>query len=91
MRLQRCTIMDDAVVKAHTWINSAIIGWKSVIGAWVRLEQFTASDITMQVRIEGVTVLGEDVTVRDELFINGAKVLPHKELGDNVPTPTIIM
>ena len=45
----------------------------------------------MQVRIEGVTVLGEDVTVSDEVYINGAKVLPHKSLGENVPTPTIIM
>jgi mannose-1-phosphate guanylyltransferase len=45
----------------------------------------------VQVRIEGVTVTGEDVTISDELFINGAKVLPHKSLGENVPSPTIIM
>ncbi len=46
---------------------------------------------TAKVRIEGVTVLGEDVTVSDELYINGAKVLPHKSLSENVPTSVIIM
>ena len=45
----------------------------------------------MQVRVEGVTVLGEDVTVSDELFINGARVLPHKALSESVPTPAILM
>ena len=44
-----------------------------------------------QVRVEGVTVLGEDVTVSDELFINGARVLPHKALSESVPTPAILM
>ncbi len=42
-------------------------------------------------RIEGVTVLGEDVTVSNELFLNGARVLPHKSLSESVPTPAIIM
>jgi hypothetical protein len=31
-----------------------------------------------QARIENATVLGEDVQVGDEIWINGAKVLPHK-------------
>ena len=39
----------------------------------------------------GVTVLGEDVKVADELYLNGAKVLPHKSIKASVPTPTIIM
>jgi mannose-1-phosphate guanylyltransferase len=47
--------------------------------------------MVLQVRIEGVTVLGEDVTVSDELYINGAKVLPHKSLSESVPTSVIIM
>ena len=34
-----------------------------------------------QVRMEGVSVLGEDVTVKDELYINGGRILPHKEIG----------
>jgi mannose-1-phosphate guanylyltransferase len=35
--------------------------------------------------------LGEDVTVKDEVYINGGKVLPHKSIKDNVETPQIIM
>jgi mannose-1-phosphate guanylyltransferase len=38
-----------------------------------------------------VTVLGEDVQVSDEVYLNGAKVLPHKGISTNVPVPSIIM
>ena len=44
-----------------------------------------------QVRMENVTVLGEDVIVNDEIYINGGKVLPHKSIGNSVPEPQIIM
>ena len=44
-----------------------------------------------QVRMENVTVLGEDVIVNDELYLNGASVLPHKSIGESVPEPRIIM
>jgi len=29
-------------------------------------------------------VLGEDVKIKDELFINGCSVLPHKTISQNV-------
>jgi len=45
----------------------------------------------MQSRLDGVTVLGEDVQVSDEIYLNGAKVLPHKGISANVPTSAIIM
>lgn len=76
-RLQRCTLMEGCVVKSHAWIKSAIVGWRCTIGAWARLE--------------GITVLGEDVVVKDELYLNGARVLPHKSIKASVPEPTIIM
>jgi mannose-1-phosphate guanylyltransferase len=53
--------------------------------------KFSTCFLYKQVRIEGVTVLGEDVTVKDELYLNGARVLPHKSISDSVPEPTIIM
>lgn len=77
VRLQRCTVMEGSVIKNNCWINSAIIGWRCTVGAWSRLD--------------GVTVLGEDVQVSDEVYLNGAKVLPHKGISANVPTPAIIM
>ena len=41
--------------------------------------------------MENVCVLGEDVAVKDELYLNGARVLPHKSIAANVPEPDIIM
>eukprot|EP00039_Didymoeca_costata_P018700 m.334595 g.334595 ORF g.334595 m.334595 type:complete len:360 (-) comp17394_c0_seq1:144-1223(-) len=76
-RLQRCTLLESSTVKSHAWVKSSIIGWRSTVGAWARLE--------------GVTVLGEDVKVADELYLNGARVLPHKSLKTSSPDPVIIM
>lgn len=75
--IKRCTILRDATIKSHSWLDSCIVGWKCVVGRWVRLEN--------------VTVLGEDVIVKDEIYINGGKVLPHKAISDSVPEPQIIM
>lgn len=75
--LRRCTILAGATVKSHTWLDSCIIGWRSVVGCWVRMEN--------------TTVLGEDVIVKDELYINGGQVLPHKSISTSVPDPQIIM
>lgn len=41
--------------------------------------------------MEGVCVLGEDVHVKDEIYLNGAKVLPHKSLSASIPEPNIVM
>lgn len=49
------------------------------------------SSLCLQVRMENVTVLGEDVIVTDELYLNGANVLPHKSINESVPEPRIIM
>lgn len=70
--------MKGVHIKAHSWINNSIVGWRSSIGKWVR--------------VEGVSVFGEDTHVRDELFINGVSVLPHKSVTENVTqSGTIIM
>lgn len=41
--------------------------------------------------MEGVTVLGSDVTIKDEIYINGARILDHKTIKDSVPEPSIVM
>lgn len=75
--IKRCTILRGARVRSHSWLESCIIGWRCVVGRWVRMEN--------------VSVLGEDVTVKDELYINGGRILPHKSISDSVPEPQIIM
>ena len=75
--VSRTTLLDGAHVKSHAWIHSSIVGWRSTVGQWVRMEN--------------VSVLGEDVQIQDELYINGARILPHKSISSSVPDPQIIM
>ena len=41
--------------------------------------------------MENVSVLGEDVIIEDELYVNGARILPHKAIASSVAEPQIIM
>uniref|UniRef100_A0A915EM91 Nucleotidyl transferase domain-containing protein n=1 Tax=Ditylenchus dipsaci TaxID=166011 RepID=A0A915EM91_9BILA len=77
VRVQNSTILSDTIIRNHSFINSSIIGRKCSIGRWVR--------------IENECVIGEDVVVKDELYLNGAQVLPHKSIASSVPEPVIIM
>ncbi|CAF0879675.1 unnamed protein product [Rotaria sp. Silwood1] len=75
--LKNCTVLADSLIKSHSWISNCIIGWRCTIGKWVRMEN--------------TTVLGLDVSVRDELFINGGVILPHKEISESVSEPKILI
>ncbi|KAJ3313880.1 mannose-1-phosphate guanyltransferase [Boothiomyces sp. JEL0838] len=77
VRLKDAVIMGGANIKDFAWINKSIIGWHSSVGRWTRIDE--------------ITVLGEDVHVKDEIFTNGATVLPHKSVGANISTPQIVM
>ena len=35
VRLKNVVLMKDVHVKAHSWINNSIVGWRSSIGKWV--------------------------------------------------------
>ncbi|KAI8928528.1 nucleotide-diphospho-sugar transferase [Entophlyctis helioformis] len=77
VRMSRTVILSDVQVRDHAWIHSSIIGWRSSVGRWAR--------------VEGVSVTGEDVHISDEIYLNGACILPHKSVSANVPQPKIIM
>ncbi|KAL6717584.1 mannose-1-phosphate guanyltransferase [Lecanora helva] len=77
VRLQRCVLLAGSKIKDHAWVKSTIVGWNSTIGKWARLEN--------------VSVLGDDVTVGDEIYVNGGSILPHKSIKANVDAPAIIM
>lgn len=70
VRIQRSVILQGCRIKDHAWIKSTIVGWNSTVGKWARLEN--------------VTVLGDDVTIADEVYVNGGSVLPHKTIKTNV-------
>lgn len=77
VRLQRCVLLENSTVKEHAWIKSTIVGWNSTVGRWARLEN--------------VTVLGDDVTVGDEIYVNGGSVLPHKSIKANVDSESPLL
>jgi mannose-1-phosphate guanylyltransferase len=70
VRLQRCVLLENSRVKDHAWIKSTIVGWNSTVGKWARLEN--------------VSVLGDDVTIGDEVYVNGGSILPHKSIKQNI-------
>ena len=73
MRLSRCILLDGCTVRAHAVVVDSILGWRSTVGAWTR--------------VEGVSVLGEDVHLGPEIFVNGALILPHKTISLHSPSP----
>ncbi|CAI7997443.1 Mannose-1-phosphate guanyltransferase beta [Geodia barretti] len=75
--LSSSTVLRGAHICSHAWVQSSIIGWQSIVGKWVRMES--------------VSVLGEDVIIQDELYVNGARILPHKNITVSSPDPQIIM
>ncbi|CAG8493400.1 1574_t:CDS:2 [Ambispora leptoticha] len=77
VRLQRCVVLEGTRIKDFAWVKNSIIGWHSTLGRWTRLE--------------GVSVLGDDVSVNDEIYVNGGCVLPHKCIANNITEPQIIM
>lgn len=72
-RLSYSTLMAGCTVGSYSWVKNSIIGWDSGVGKWCR--------------IEGITVLGEDVNIKDEIHLNGAIVLPHKTIKESLTQP----
>lgn len=68
-RIASSVVLAGSTIGAHSWIRGSIIGWRCRIGRWVR--------------IEGLTVLGENVQVKDEVCFNEIIVLPHKEVKES--------
>jgi len=78
VRLRDTVLLEGTRIGSNSWISKSIIGWKSVIGKWVR--------------VQNISVLGMDVTISDELYVNGARVLPHKAVTASIPDEgTILM
>lgn len=78
VRIKNSAVFAGTKIGNGSYIAKSIIGWDCTIGKWNR--------------IENITVIGEDVQVSDELYINGGKILPHKGISHSVPiADTIIM
>jgi len=77
VRLERSTVMQNCEIHSYALVRSSIVGWSSTVGKWARLEN--------------TTVLGEDVQIGAEVFINGGKILPHKSVNENILEPGVIV
>ncbi|KAL2253992.1 mannose-1-phosphate guanyltransferase alpha [Sesamum indicum] len=84
-RLVNCIILDDVEIKENAVVIHAIIGWKSSIGRWSRVQ--ASGDHNAKL---GVTILGESVTVEDEVVVINSIILPNKTLNVSVQEEIIL-
>ncbi|KAI5072387.1 hypothetical protein GOP47_0012493 [Adiantum capillus-veneris] len=85
VRLIGCILLDGVEVKENAVIMHSIIGWKSSIGRWARVQGIGNYAAKL-----GITILGEDVSVEDEVVVTSCIVLPHKTLNINVHEEIIL-
>ncbi|OAY67610.1 Mannose-1-phosphate guanyltransferase alpha [Ananas comosus] len=83
VRLISCIILDDVEIKENAVVIHSIVGWKSSIGKWSRGE----GDYNAKL---GITILGEAVTVEDEVVVINSIVLPNKTLNVSVQEEIIL-
>ncbi|KAJ5076281.1 mannose-1-phosphate guanyltransferase beta [Anaeramoeba ignava] len=77
VRLANCAVFSGSVIDNSSFLSSSLIGWNCHIGSWTRLENGC--------------VLGDDVTVKNEVFMNNVIVLPNKVISESIPQPKIIL
>ncbi|KAK6924900.1 Nucleotidyl transferase domain [Dillenia turbinata] len=84
-RLICCIILDNVEIKDNAVVIHAIVGWKSSIGRWSRVQ--AEGDYNAKL---GVTILGEAVIVEDEVVVINSIVLPNKTLNVSVQEEIIL-
>ncbi|XP_059643720.1 uncharacterized protein LOC132285547 [Cornus florida] len=85
VRLISCIILDDVDIKENAVVMHAIVGWKSSLGKWSRVQ--AEGDYNTKL---GITILGEAVTVEDEVVVINSIVLPNKTLNVSVQEEIIL-
>lgn len=75
--IRRSTILGGSRLQSHSRLDNCIVGWDCMIGKWVQMEN--------------TCVLGEKVEINDEVYLNGARVLPNKTISASVHEPSVIM
>ncbi|XP_057482587.1 uncharacterized protein LOC130769313 [Actinidia eriantha] len=85
VRLLSCIILDDVDIMENAVVMHAIVGWKSSLGKWSRVQAKGDFDAKL-----GITILGEAVTVEDEVVVTDSIVLPNKNLIVSVQDEIIL-
>ncbi len=77
-RIKNSVLMEKALVKEYAYLDGSIMCWRSKVGKWAR--------------IEGLSILGEEVVISDEITLNSTIVLPNVGVKTSQTTPgTIIL
>lgn len=76
-RINNSAILENSKLGTGTFVSRSIVGWNNRIGSWCH--------------IEDISVLGDDVEVKDGIIMIGTKVLPNKDVGEHQLQPSIIM
>ncbi|CAN0857553.1 Mannose-1-phosphate guanyltransferase alpha [Linum grandiflorum] len=85
VRLINSIILDDVELKENAVVMNSIVGWKSSLGRWARLQ--ADGDYNSKL---GITLLGEAVTVEDEVVVTNCIVLPNKTINVSVQEEIIL-
>ncbi|KAF5746854.1 mannose-1-phosphate guanyltransferase alpha-like isoform X1 [Tripterygium wilfordii] len=84
-RLISSIVLDDVEIKENAVVLHSIVGWKSSLGKWARVQ--ADGDYNSKL---GVTILGEAVTVEDEVVVTNSIILPNKTLNVSVQDEIIL-
>ncbi|XP_056169876.1 uncharacterized protein LOC115688313 isoform X1 [Syzygium oleosum] len=85
VRLISCIILDDVELEENAVVINSIVGWKSSLGRWSRVQ--ADGDYNSKL---GITILGEYVVVEQEVVVVNSIVLPNKTLNVSVQDEIIL-
>ncbi|KAJ1651387.1 hypothetical protein IWQ61_008033, partial [Dispira simplex] len=87
VRVKNSIVLDGAEIKPFSCVLNSVIGWRSKLGTWCRVEgtpevsQHDTEGLTRAgIKNQSLTILGQEVVVADECIIRNCIVLPNKEL-----------
>ncbi|KAI6232632.1 NTP-transferase domain-containing protein [Aphelenchoides fujianensis] len=96
VRVRESIVLPHCTLEDHCCVLNSVIGWRSVIGAWARVEgtpvspnpnlPFAKLDNKPLFRADGrlnpsLTILGPEVNVKREIVVLNSIVMPYKELA----------
>ncbi|KAF1813373.1 nucleotide-diphospho-sugar transferase [Eremomyces bilateralis CBS 781.70] len=97
VRIKESIVLEDVEVKHDACILYSIVGWNSKVGAWARVEgtptpvtNHTTSIVKNGVKVQAITILGKECTIKDEVRVQNCVCLPYKELKRDVCNEVIM-
>jgi len=94
VRISHSIILDNSNIKDSSFISFSIIGWRTTIGKWSRIEGHSSTNTynneNSSEKDSKITVLGHDVVVLNEILVADSVVLPNKEISVNIQNRIIL-